>query len=148
MYEFLYIDSNYLNFILSFFYSHMSGTPWARSVTIYPPSSWTTEENVYGTYMTDLLEEPGTRRNKSYDNLDIRIEKELKMGGFGRLLLAVDIINALGNKYRYITQNDSGFWYPSDENTTDGTRIYSAHYKKTTTLSGVRTFRLNFRLNF
>jgi len=136
------------DFFLSFFYTHMSGTPWARSVTIYPPSSWLEEENAYGNYVNVLLEEPGTRRNKAYDNLNLRIEKEFKLKDFGRISVYADILNALGNKYRSITQNDGGFWFPSGENTTEGTRVLSSNYKKITSVTGVRTFRLSLHLNF
>ncbi|UCC40457.1 MAG: TonB-dependent receptor [Candidatus Aminicenantes bacterium] len=136
------------DFFLSFYYTHMSGIPWARRVTIIPPSSWALEENVYRSYANVLLEEPGTRRNKSYDNLDIRITKELSLGNFGRLTAYIDIIDALGNKYRSIAQNDGGYWFPADENTVQGIRILSPNYTKTTSLSGVRLFRFSLCLSF
>lgn len=131
------------DFSLSFYYTHMSGTPWARRVTIIPPSSWAQEENVYGTYADVLLEKPGARRNKAYDNLDIRISKELRLGNSVRLNAYIDIIDALGNKYRSITQNDGGYWFPSDENSNQGLRILSPNYKKITSLSGARMLRLS-----
>jgi hypothetical protein len=136
------------DFFLSFYYTHMSGTPWARRVTIIPPSSWSQEANIYGTYASVLLEEPGTRRNKAFDNLDIRISKEFGLGNWGGLSTYVDIINVLGNKYRSITQNDGGYWFPSDENTNQGLRILSPNYKKITSLNGVRTFILSLCFNF
>lgn len=136
------------DFYLSFFYTHRSGIPWARSVTIYAPSSWSEEENAYSSSVNVLLEEPGTRRNDAYDNLNLRIEKEFKLKGAGRISLYVDIFNALGNKYRSIIQNDGGFWFPSGENTTEGRRILSSDYKRIVAVTGVRTFRLSLHVRF
>jgi hypothetical protein len=136
------------DFYLSFFYTHMSGTPWARRVTVYPPSSWSEEENAFGAFMNVLLEEPGTRRNNAQDNLNLRIEKEFRLKRAGRISLYVDIINALGNKYRSIIQNDGGFWFPASENTTEGTRILSSDYKRIVAVTGVRTFRLSLNFRF
>jgi len=136
------------DFFLSFSYIHMSGTPWIRSILICPPSSWTEEKNAYGTYMNVLLEEPGTRRNKPYNNLDCRIEKEFRLGDKGRISFYVDIINALGNKYQFITQNDGGFWFPSEENSTEGIRVLSSNYNKITSVLGTRAFRLSLKLSF
>jgi hypothetical protein len=98
--------------------------------------------------MNVLLEEPGTRRNNAQDNLNLRIEKEFKLKRAGRISLYVDIINALGNKYRSIIQNDGGFWFPGGENTTEGTRILSSDYKRIVAVTGVRTFRLSLNFRF
>lgn len=136
------------NFFLSFYYTHTSGTPWARSVTIYPPSSWTQDKNAYSSYANVYLESPGTRRNKSYDNLDLRIEKELMLGDFAKISAYVDIINALGNQYRILSTNDGGFWFPEAENTTQGKRILSSSYKTINYLLGVRILRLGLRFSF
>jgi len=57
-------------------------------------------------------------------------------------------LNALGNKYQNISQNDEGFWFPEAENTNQGTRVLSENYKKIISLSGTRTFRLNLALRF
>ncbi len=136
------------DFFLSFYYTHMSGNPWARRVTIIPPSSWAQEENVHRTYVNILLETPGTRRNKAFDNLDIRIAKEFRLGHSGRLSAYIDIIDVLGNKYRSIIQNDGGYWFPLDENTDQGIRILNPNYKKITSLSGVRMFRFSLCFSF
>jgi len=136
------------DFYLSFYYIHLSGAPWARSVTIYPPSSWAEEENAYGTFVNVLLEEPGTRRNDALDNLNLRIEKEFKLKDVGRISIYVDILNALGNKYRSIIQNDGGIWFPSGENTTEGLRVLSSNYKRIVAVTGVRTFRLSLKFRF
>lgn len=133
-------------FFLSFYYTHMSGAPWARSISVLPPSSWTEKENAYSSYMNVILESPGTRRDKAIDNLDIRIEKEFQLTRSGRVIASIDITNALGNKYRTIFQNDGGYWFPADENSVEGTRILSPNYKRITSLFGARV--LKFSLNF
>lgn len=136
------------DFYLSFFYTHMSGTPWARRVTIIPPPSWTQQKNASQTYVNVFLEEPGTRRNKAFDNLNIRIEKEFMLGKFGKLGAYIDVINALGNKYDIIDENDGGYWFPADEKTDQGIRVFSPTYKKIVSLSGVRAVRLSLRFSF
>ena len=133
---------------LSFHYSHISGTSWTRNIAIIPPDDWAQEENVYNLPEYVFLENPGSRRNESYDNLDIRAEKEFVLENFGRLNIFLDVINALGNKYHLIDKNDGGYWYPEDENISEGIRILNPNYKKGTTLSGIRGFSLSFRLSF
>jgi len=134
--------------LMSFYYAHMSGTPWARRVTIVPPPSWIQKENAFQNYVNVFLEEPGTRRNLAYDNLNIRIEKEFVLRKFGRFSAYIDIINVLGNKYNIIDENDGGYWLPQDENTDQGTRVLSPTYKKIIALSGVRIIRLSLRFMF
>ena len=136
------------NFFFSLYYYHMSGIPWARRVAIVPSESWTQQKNAFRSLVNVFLETPGIRRKKAYDNLDIRIEKELILSRFGKLSAFVDIINALGNKYRSINQNDGGYWFPDDENTAQGIRVLNPYYKKITSLSGVRIFRLSFIVSF
>ena len=126
----------------------MRGTPWARSVIIIPPSSWIQENNASSTPAEIYLEKPGTRRRESYNNLDLRIEKEFRLGSSGRLCAYVDIVNVLGNKYDFTFQNDGGFWYPEAENTAQGIRVLSSNYKKITSLYGVRILRFSLILNF
>jgi len=136
------------SFFFSFYYTHMSGIPWARKITIAPSELWTQQKNVFRSYVNVFLETPGIRRKKAFDNLDIRIEKELILKRFGKLRAIVDIFNVLGNKYRSINQNDGGYWFPNDENTAQGIRVLYPYYKKITSLSGVRIFRLSFVVSF
>lgn len=132
----------------SCYYTYMSGTPLPRSVTIIPPASWVQDNNAYSEPATVLLEKPGTRRAEPYHNLDLRIEKEFRLGSSGRISMYVDILNALGKKYSFISKNDGGFWFPDAENTTQGTRVLSENYKKITSLSGTRMIRLGLNLRF
>ncbi len=138
------------DFLLSFYYTYMSGAPWARSVTIIPPSSWIRilDTNAYSAPVKVYLERPGTRRTEPYSNLDLRVEKGFRLGKSGRISAYVDILNALGNKYQNISQNDGGFWFPEAENTNQRERVPSENYKKIISLSGTRTFRLSLCLSF
>jgi hypothetical protein len=136
------------DFFASCYYTYMSGTPLPRSVTIIPPASWVQDNNAYSEPATVLLEKPGTRRAEPYHNLDLRIEKEFRFGSSGRISMYVDILNALGKKYSFISKNDGGFWFPDAENTTQGTRVLSENYKKITSLSGARMIRLGLNLRF
>ena len=136
------------DFFASCYYTYMSGTPLPRSVTVIPPASWVQDNNAYSEPATVLLEKPGTRRAEPYHNLDLRIEKEFGFGSSGKISIYVDILNALGKKYSFISKNDGGFWFPDAENTTQGTRVLSENYKKITSLSGTRMIRLGLNLRF
>jgi len=136
------------DFFASFYYNYMSGAPLTRSVTIIPPDSWIQGNNAYSEPATVLLEKPGERRTEPYSNLDLRIEKEFRLAGSGRISMYVDILNAVGKKYSFTSKNDGGFWFPDAENTTQGTRVLSENYKKITSLSGTRMIRLGLNLRF
>ena len=136
------------DFFVSCYYTYMSGRPLPRSVTIIPPASWVQDNSTYSEPATVLLEKPGTRRAEPYHNLDLRIEKEFRFGSSGRISMYVDVLNALGKKYSFISKNDGGFWFPDAENTALGTRVRSENYKKITSLSGTRMIRLGLSLRF
>ena len=131
---------------LSFFYMYTSGTPWARSITIFPPSQEGTENTVSALPVTVFLENPGTRRTDPYENLNIRIEKEFTLSGSKTIGFIVDVFNVLGTQFQNIVRNDGGFWYPSEENSTEGIRVVDPSYKRVTSILGARSFR--FGLNF
>lgn len=137
-----------LDIFLSFYYTHLSGTPWARRVTIVPPSSWLQKENAFQTYASVFLEEPGSRKNQAFDAFDIRIEKELVLKKFGRLSAYVDIINVLGSKYKILDENDGGYWFPQAEDTDQGQRVLSPTYDEIVSLVGARVVRLSLRFMF
>jgi hypothetical protein len=135
-------------FYLSVNYMHISGVPWARSITVFPPDQTENSDNPPGLPVTVYLEEPGTRRTEAVHNLDLRIEKEFTLPRSKRIGLFLDIFNVLGNQYRSIVQNDGGFWYPESENSPEGIRVFDPNYNKTIALSGVRSFRLGLNLKF
>jgi hypothetical protein len=137
-----------LDIYMSFFYLYASGTPWARSVTIFPPSQDGTENTVAALPATVLLENPGERRTEARENLNLRIEKEFALSRSKRISLIFDVFNVLGKQHKILVRNDGGFWFPSEENSTNGIRIVNPSYKKVTSLQGARSFRLGLNLRF
>ncbi|MDD8030903.1 MAG: carboxypeptidase-like regulatory domain-containing protein [Acidobacteriota bacterium] len=136
------------DFYLSAFFQYMSGTPWARTVTIVPPSSWLEGHQVQGIPMTVYLEEPGARRWPAFNNLDLRLEKRFKVGQGMSFDVALDILNLLGKKYGLNDLNDGGYWYPETEGTSDGTRIFNPSFQNTLAVYGTRAAQLAFSLRF
>ena len=98
--------------------------------------------------VTVFLENPGTRRTEAYENLNIRVEKEFALSRSKRISFLIDVFNVLGNQYQNIVRNDGGFWYPSEENSTEGIRIVDPSYKKVRSLQGARSFRFGLNLKF
>ena len=135
-------------FTLSAYFRHMSGAPWSRSVTIAPPEEWAESNNAYPLYMPVLLEEPASNRLKATNILDLRLEKTFRLGNKSRLGFYVDVYNALGDTFDKILVNDGGYWFPSGENTTSGSRLISSKYNQTVALYGTKAFRLSIRLGF
>ncbi len=133
---------------LSFFYVYASGTPWTRSVTIFPPSQEDTENTAASLPVTVLLENQELKRTDPFENLNLRIEKEFALSRTKRIGLLLDVFNVLGNQYRNIVRNDGGFWYPSEENSMEGIRIADPNYQKIVSLRGARSFRLGLKLVF
>jgi len=135
-------------FYFSLYFVHMAGVPWARSVTIVPPESWLLANNAVSDQVQVFLEKPGTRKYDAYENLDLRIEKEFKLGKSGRLRGFVDVLNVLGQKYSILDENDGGIWFPDAADSALGVRILSPSFKKYTSLLGTRAFKLNLSLYF
>lgn len=136
------------DFYFSLYYRYLSGQPWARSVTIIPPLSWIEEKNARYFPVNVHLETPGERRKQSFNNMDIRIRKDFSLKRFGKLNISLDLLNALGNQYQHILQNEGGFWFPQGENSSQGIRIFGPDYKKVISLSGVRGLKLTLSLTF
>ena len=133
---------------MSFFFSHVSGVPLTRTVSVLPPQDWLTANNVTPSYMSVLLEEPGTRRMDATNNLDLRIGKDFSLTHKAKLTIALDILNVLGEKQKFIMQNDSGYWHPDTVGTASGSRIVNPYYDRAIALSGTRTFRFSIRMGF
>jgi hypothetical protein len=133
---------------LSFLFKAQSGSPWARTVTIIPPSAWATAHGAVASPVTVYLESPGSRRFDSWQNLDIRLEKEFRKAGRNLLALSIDVFNLLGDKYRTLDLNDGGTWTPDDAGVSTGTRVLSGTYGTYRALWGTRVVRLNLSLKF
>jgi len=133
---------------MSFFYLYTSGAPWARSVTIFPPSQDGTENTVAALPVTVFLENPGARRTDAFENLNLRIEKEFALSRSNSISFSLDVFNVLGKQYQTVVKNDGGYWYPSEESSTKGIRIVDPSYKKVISLQGARSFRLGLNFKF
>ena len=133
---------------MSFFYMYASGSPWARSVTIFPPPQDGTEISVAALPVTVYLESPGTRRTDSFENLNIRIVKEFALSRSKNISLLLDIFNVLGKQNQILVTNDGGFWYPSEEGSAEGVRVADPNFQKVTSLQGARSFRLGLNFKF
>jgi hypothetical protein len=103
--------------------------------------------NVYPSSMGVNLEVSGSRRNQTYDNFDLRAEKEFTFK-FGKVSVFADIYNLLGNQYVYVGLNPGGTWYPTDVAGTTGTFTAGSTYGKVTGLSGTRTYKFSVRYQF
>lgn len=125
-----------------------SGMPWARTVTIIPPASWTAANGAQMIPVTVYLEGAGSRRYGSWRTVDFRLEKDFLQAGRSRVGVSIDVYNLLGTKYRTLDLNDGGTWAPAAEGGTTGTRTLSGTFGTYTPLIGTRTFRLNLTLKF
>jgi hypothetical protein len=132
-----------LNFVGSFFYQHLEGTPYARGVWINIPDEFVQANNLYENGTWAQIEEIGAHRNPSYDNVDFRLEKEFKLK-IGTLSIFADIFNLLGNRYTNVGVDPGGTWTPATGEFTD----LNYDYGKVTSLTGVRTYKFSVRLSF
>jgi len=128
----------------SLLYRFMSGSPWARTVTITPPADWALANGAVATPVTVYLERPGTRRHGSLQSLDLRIEKELLRSGRARWTFSLDVLNLLGNKSSIVDFND-GIWVPDTAGSSTGTHKLSGTFGQAVFLGGARTFALSVK---
>ena len=133
---------------LSVLFKAQSGAPWARTVTVYPPTGWAAENGVDTSPVTIYLEGPGSRRYGSWKNVDARLEKEFKRSGRTRFSASVDVFNVLGNKYRTLDRDDGGTWVPDGPGASTGSRVLSGTYGTYLPLWGTRIVRFNLKLKF
>jgi len=106
--------------MFSFFYQHIEGSPWQRTVSVLPPEEWAEENNASTTGYTINVEVPGARQNEAFDNLDIRLQKDFNIGP-GSLGFYVDVFNLLGAYTLTTSKNPGGTWRPAEEGGTTGT---------------------------
>jgi hypothetical protein len=136
------------DFYLTLYYTGRSGYPWARSVTIVPPDTWTQANGAVGTPVTVYLEKPGTRRTRFDGNLDMRLEKEFLFKNRKRLALTIDVFNFLGHKSSLLDLNDGGYWYPATADSAQGQRVLSPTFEKYISLLGERKFQFSLSVQF
>ncbi len=136
-------------FGLSAYFQYQSGRPWQRWARILPPADWCLANNAERVYSVVNLEALGSRREKAWSSLDIRLEKEWKFSASGKIGLLLDITNLLGFTASYVGLNDIDRWEPEAEGAgMPGLKFLQPDYQVTSALYGKRTFRLGFRLDF
>jgi hypothetical protein len=136
-------------FNLSFFFEHLDGNGWGRTVTVEAPAAWRAANDIYqfGASNSVNVEVPGTRRNQSSQSFDLRLEKEFTFGKYGRLGVFMDMFNALGFHSFSAAVNPGGTWRPDDVNSGNGTFTASRTGFNTIT-GGVRTYKFSIRYTF
>jgi len=134
---------------LSAYYRYFSGSPWVRRVSIMPPTSWCEANNAFQEYYKVNIEDRRQpRRGSFWDCLDLRLEKEFRMGDFGRLGAYVDISNVLGRSAVYVGVDDVYQYRPVAENDNTGEVDIPSSYKEVSGVSGIRQIKFSIRFSF
>ena len=134
---------------LSASFQYQSGRPWQRSAQILPPADWCSANNVERIYYTVNLEAPGSRREEARSTLDLRLEKEWRLGASGKLGLFADVTNLLGYTTSLVGLNDTDRWEPAAEGAGQpGVKFLQPDYQVTSAVFGKETIRFGLRLNF
>jgi hypothetical protein len=130
------------DFIVSFYFNHMAGKPWNRTLdrVYFPP-----ELKLQQSYVGINAEKPGSQREIGYTSLDFRISKEFPLKNFGRLSAYVDLFNVGGAKTVDINKNPAGILYAYK---TPPQYSLSTVYRKITAVTGVFAIRLGLKYAF
>lgn len=132
------------DFILSGYFNHRSGSPWARSITVYIP-----EDDIYKypgegySVRTELI---GARRNAPITTLDLRLEKRFRIGDTFSIGGYIDVLNALGRSGYDVTANPGGYVDYSDPN--NPTFENFGNYGDITGAYGNRVIKFSLRFQF
>ncbi len=136
-------------FVLSAYFTHSSGSPWGRSGYIIPTSAWAAEKHVRRQYIGVYFDAPGSYRTRASDILDLRLEKEVRLGNVGTIGAYVDVLNLLGYTDVSIGTNDIYIYAPSAENTREPENVtMDSGFGVVNSLSGTRTFKFSLRFTF
>lgn len=142
-----------LRIFLSGYYRYQSGSPWAISTNIRVDRNWMAANDLDTSYYSwsVYIEEPGTRRNRATNYLDLRLEKEFAIGDFGRLGLFIDALNVLGFSDVNVGRNPISRWYPDPNdpmNPNAGSYTRSTSFGVPSSVEGLRTIKLSLRFSF
>ncbi len=129
------------DFSLSTYYFHMSGAPWGRTLMIWFPQDPSFDAANPPT-TTVQAEAPGSRRFRSRNNLDLRVEKTFGIGDLGRLGIFVDLLNVLGERWFDVDEDPGGWIMP------DGSFIRFPTWGQFIGANGLRTFKASIRFTF
>ena len=133
------------DFIISGYFNHLSGDPWARTIGVYIPDDpkYKYPSNYYGDIRTELI---GTRRNAPVTTLDLRVEKRFRVGETIYVGGYIDIMNALGNSGYEIASNPGGYLNYSDPENPTFTR--RGTYGDINSAYGTRIIKVSLRFTF
>jgi hypothetical protein len=131
-------------FIISGYFNHSSGSPWARDITVYIPDDdkYKWPGDPYGVD-TELN---GTRRNAPLTTLDMRVEKRFRVGETFSIGAYLDIINLMGRSGYDITGNPGGYVDYTDPNNPTFERFGT--YGDITGAYGNRVYKVSVRFTF
>ncbi|UCC41574.1 MAG: TonB-dependent receptor [Candidatus Aminicenantes bacterium] len=134
---------------LSAYYRFFSGGPWINRGNIVPPESWCEANNAYyQEYWVRWESRASPRRYRSWNILDLRLEKEFMIGDFGRLGVYVDALNVLGMSGVDMGMRDVEYYYPVAENDNTGEVKTLADYKVINSAEGIRQIKFSVRFIF
>ena len=138
-----------LRIFLSAYYRFFTGSPWGRFANIRPPSSWSTANDTSYEYYGVYIEARDGKQNRSYNYLDLRLEKEFAIGDFGRLGAYMDVLNVLGYSNVNVGRDDIYQYRPSAENVSESQNVsLESGYKVISSVEGVRTVKFSLRFSF
>jgi hypothetical protein len=130
-------------FMISAYLQHYSGIPWGRTISrVYFPADF---PDVQQTYVSLNAETPGSQRQASYTNLDLRVEKGFTLKEAGKIDLFLDIFN-VGGRSGVIVDNDPAARLRFDQ--TPPLYEESSTYGDVLSVYGVRSFRIGMRWSF
>lgn len=137
-----------LDFFLSGYFNHSSGSPWRRTVTVFLPED-DADFRYPGEAYTVPTEENGSRRTPSVTTLDIRLEKKFRLSEGFSIGGYIDVLNALGSSGYSISTNPGGYldYNNLDSQGRPGFERYSS-FVKFSDAFGRRTFKLSLRFIF
>jgi len=132
-----------LDFVITTYFQHRSGSPWSRDLqVVYLPSGAPTQWDE----AEDINAEPrGARRNPTRTTLDMRVEKSFSFGKYGKLSLYADIFNVGARRTLSVNRNpDAELDFFADPPTYEP----DPNYGDINSLGGVRHIRVGFRWSF
>ncbi len=134
---------------LSAYFQYQSGQPWQRTAQVLPPADWCAANGVERVYYTVALDAPGSHRDKDWSTLDLRVQKDWRLGSSSKIEMFADISNVLGSTASLVGLNDVDRWQPVAAGAGQtGIKTLLADYGITSALYGKRTLRLGLKLNF
>lgn len=79
----------------------------------------------------------------------MRLEKEFRLGDFGRIGLYIDLLNALGWSGVSVGQSDVQYYNPTAENVSEPANVTKyTSYKVISSISGLRNLKVSARFSF